>query len=223
MKLRILNQSAFTVVELMIAISILATILVMASVVMIGIGSIYQKGVTVINLQNSTRNVLDEMSSDIQLNGANPVTPIGIKINNSGVTATMYAICLGNVRYSYYEYNSSMTILPKYDLWKDTMTSSASCAPLNLWQTNPSCLGSNNNCLPSSNGSGQDLLGDNTHIFNLTASPIDNSTNVYRLEFQAVYTSSGDLLSNNNTCINNAGQQFCATSSLSTIVTRRLR
>lgn len=74
MKITKLNRQTkgFTIVELMIALTVLSTILTMSTVILIQIGAIYSKGVNQANLQNSTRTVVSDLSSDLQFSGNVP-------------------------------------------------------------------------------------------------------------------------------------------------------
>jgi prepilin-type N-terminal cleavage/methylation domain-containing protein len=117
-----LNGRGFTIVELMIALSILSVILVISTTVFIQIGRLYTKGVNAANLQNTNRTIMGDVSSAIQFSGAAPsactpfpapppptAVPITCYATAPGpsdfatgpVTVRAYAFCIGNVRYSY--------------------------------------------------------------------------------------------------------------------------
>ncbi len=137
MRLKAIKSSrGFTIVELMIALSVLSTILVLATVIMINIGSLYSKGVNLSNLQNTNRNILSGVSSSFQFTGQNLQKPLP-----NPNTDDVYAACIGTTRYSYVlnkELGNDIAGPPTaHVLWRDTMKSSATCTALNLTVGNP--------------------------------------------------------------------------------------
>ncbi len=65
-------QKGFTIIELMIATAVLSTILVMVTVVMVNIGSLYYKGINQARVQDDVRSIADEIIKNIQLNDQPP-------------------------------------------------------------------------------------------------------------------------------------------------------
>jgi prepilin-type N-terminal cleavage/methylation domain-containing protein len=113
------KNKGFTIVELMIALAILSVILVVASVVLINIENLYSKGVNAANLQNAARNIVDDVSANLQFSGQSPINcnlngqqpPAGSATfadsTTCGVGAAMgddhgpFVYCVGNTRYTY--------------------------------------------------------------------------------------------------------------------------
>lgn len=156
-------EQGFTIVELMIALSVLSVILLMSTIVMINIGGLYDKGVTSANLQNASRNIVADITSGIQFSASPPEAclpptmtylsrginnycsqdtsskyPYQFKLNNSGPPVYIGAYCVGVARYSFIinaelGLDSSTGINIPYVLWRDTLS-------------NP-----NGNCTPASN------------------------------------------------------------------------
>ncbi|HSX37132.1 MAG TPA: type II secretion system protein, partial [Patescibacteria group bacterium] len=82
-------QGGFTIVELMVALSVLSILLVMSTVILIQIGKLYTKGVNQAATQNAARDIINDLSSQLQVSGNAP----------DGKTAGV--ICIGNQRYTF--------------------------------------------------------------------------------------------------------------------------
>ena len=113
------TENGFTIVELMIALTVLSTILLISTTVFIQIGRLYTKGINSADLQNAARTVVTDLSSSVQLSGSQPpgcaagdtacgCTPATFYVNkapsqvDSGVTLNeVYAFCVGKIRYTY--------------------------------------------------------------------------------------------------------------------------
>lgn len=210
----------------MIAISILAIILVISTVVLMGIGDYYTKGNNITNVQNDTRNITDELSSDIEFSGTSMVLPSTNPVSYG--VAKVYAVCFGDIRYSYViGLNSNI----QHSLWRDKMVSDGNCYPLNLTEPTPSCDG-NTSCPASVSGTGSDLISSNMHLAKFQVTPVTADNNLYSIQLDIALGENGDFVTSgaglktdingNYICKNQIGQQFCATSSLSTMVTRRV-
>jgi prepilin-type N-terminal cleavage/methylation domain-containing protein len=119
---KILNQNAFTIIELMIATAILSVILVIVTAMMIGIGNLYYKGTAQASIQDNVRTVTDEISQDLQLNGSSLMT--GTNTN----PASPISYCVGTTRYTailgkQITTNSSLGYYQTYHvLWRDSVT-----------------------------------------------------------------------------------------------------
>lgn len=106
------NQSAFTIIELMIATLVFSVILLLLSTGLIQIGKNYYKGNLQSRTQETARNIIDEISRGIQFSGDTIVTPdpdafavIPIPpypdppaMPNSG---SRYGFCINGIKYSY--------------------------------------------------------------------------------------------------------------------------
>lgn len=157
------NSEGFTIVELMIALAILSVILVVASVVLINIESLYSKGVNAANLQNAARNIVDDVSANLQFSGQ---APINCNLNGqpvAGGPATFadsttcgvgvqtgddqdhgpFAYCVGDTRYTYV-LGQELGTDPYY---KDTSSSTPTQQTTNhvLWRDT---INSSSSCVP---------------------------------------------------------------------------
>lgn len=122
------DQKGFTIIELMIATAVLSTILVLATVVMVNIGSLYYKGINQARVQDDARSITDDIIKNIQLNDQPPIGPVPVPgVSNS------YAYCVGPVRYTYVLGaqigNPAPATSTKFYqvLWRDTNPTPGSC------------------------------------------------------------------------------------------------
>jgi prepilin-type N-terminal cleavage/methylation domain-containing protein len=214
------DQKAFTIVELMIATSILSVILVLVTAMMIGIGNLYY-------------NTVDAITQDLQLNGSALLQSraLGPTLPNS--------YCIGTVRYTYVlgrEISSTPGVDQSYHvLWRDTIPIGATC---------PSILASTfDSTRLSTVDPGTELAGPNTM---LTAFSITTGNSPFTVTVSEA-SGSSDLLCDSGPpagdcsltttstriwdssaptgtvlCKGQAGDQFCSTASLTTVVTERL-
>jgi prepilin-type N-terminal cleavage/methylation domain-containing protein len=225
------RQEGFTIIELMIATSVLATILVIVTIVMVGIGNLYYKGINQARVQDNVRSLADEMSNKLQFSDGTSlqgVAPDG-SYSLTSVDGRTHVYCIGDTRYVFI-LNTQIDNGTRHVLWRDT---SNSCGLLNLNLVTPSLGGS-------------EVIPPNSR---LTEFKIDTATSPYRLVVGVAY-GDDDLLCNSDTpgdcvsdsddllhkaaladptrpdgdirCRGHAGSQFCAASFLSTTVVRRM-
>lgn len=202
------QERGFTIVELMIATAVLSTLLVVVSIMMANIGKLYYKGITQAKMQDNTRSVVDEVADRLQLNNSNP--PV---IPDSGVGGVK-SYCVGTTRYTYIE-NIRVTDDPptpstpsiKHVLWRDTVPV-GTCGVANL-------------ALPTPSANGSELLTTKSRITQFTISPV---TSPFRVTLGLAYGDDDQITGSgtNTRCISQSGNQFCATSSLSTQVVQRV-
>jgi prepilin-type N-terminal cleavage/methylation domain-containing protein len=230
---KLASNRGFTIVELMIALSVLSTILVMGTVILIQIGALYTKGVNGANLQNTARNVLSDLSSSLRFSAddAAPCTEIPLTCyagtqNFSGTT--VYSYCIGTIRYSYVlnrklgQDSSSPTPNTPHVLWRDNMNTLASCPPLDLSLPTDTLTDAAN---PTGNG-GYEMVPLNMRLTKLkvTKDPADSS--VFTIDTWLAYGDNDllitDLATGQSNCRGGKGTQYCGTAPLTTIVKRRL-
>ena len=218
-----LGQSGFTIVELMIALSVLSVLLLMSTLTLIGIGKLYSKGINQAATQNAARNITNDLASQLQLAGGTPV------INPTG----QHVVCIGNQRYTY-QLNTELTNSPNsHILWHDSMNGT-DCSALNLNSPSP-------NDPETIGGSGSEMLAVNMWLTDFDVARGVGS--IYNLRVSVAY-GSNDLLCDSGTpgdcsasgisnhltnhtpggilCKGGDGNEYCAVSSLSTTITRRL-
>jgi prepilin-type N-terminal cleavage/methylation domain-containing protein len=230
------NQKGFTIVELMIALAVLSLILIMSTVIMIQIGSLFNKGVTSSNLQNSTQAVVADVTSAIQFSGS-PVTQNSNNYsynNNLGQTVVVKAYCIGTTRYSYvlnHELgtDSSNNAITPYILWRDTLTSvnaDPACTPANMNPSqgqNPSTADENNGIVVQ--GSGYEMMPNHTQLTAFAITPDTNlGSDIYNIAISTAY-GAADQFDSSGHCIfslQSSSTAFCSTFSVNSTAEGRI-
>lgn len=201
------EQRGFTIVELMIAITVLSVILVITTILITNIGNLYYKGVNQSRIQNSVRDITDDIAANLQLSGQ-PVTAIPPSPQNGFPKVGAY--CVGTVRYTY-AINAQQGTNPgqiAHVLWRDSL-GGASCSRAIL--SNPALSG------------GTELMSPNSRLTYFDIS----SGSPYTISIAAAYGDTSLLaidLSNpaNTHCVGGAGDSFCSTAYITTIATQRV-
>lgn len=212
------ENSGFTIIELMIALSILATILVMSTVILIQIGALYSKGVNSANLQNTTRNIVTDVSSSLQFTANGITTPATNPTNINGMN--VYAYCIGTTRYSYVldrelgtDQGTTPATTTQYVLWRDTLQNpSDTCAPLALNTATPT---------DGVSAGGYEMMGNHMRVTNFSIT--ETANDVYSVSVSTAFGDSDLLNAAQTNCTGGAGEQFCATSQITTVVTQRVQ
>lgn len=213
-------QGGFTIVELMLAMSVFSLILIASTAGIVQISRLYYKSAITSRTQDNARSIVTELSRSLQFSGATPV------INDTGVEytpgKTVRSVCIGSLRFSY-ALNQQVGVDTPYALWRDNDADSV-CTPLDL--TDPSL---------SSTSEGIELIGENSRITRLNVA--NNRAKEYSIELTVAYGDSDLLLaldaSGNETTdpLNTVryicrpsgpSTQFCATAEIETLATRRL-
>ncbi len=219
------KSGGFTIIELMIAISIFALVLMALSAVMIQIGRAYYRSVYTSRTQDAMRNISDNITRSIQFSG-NPVI--------KGSSPNFDAVCIGSTRYTY-ALNSEVGAGGQA-LWRDRVFASGSCDPLDL------------SSIPTGN-EGSELLSENMRLLAFSVEEVPGSTREYVVRIDVGYgdddqmegaDEDGDTIEDlgdavadlNDDSTSNIVRfrckpstinfQFCAVSSLESTVTRRL-
>jgi len=211
------RSDGFTIVELMISTAVFSVVLLLLATVIVQVGRIFYKGVTINRTQQTTRKVDDDVVGAIQFGVSNsgsfqrtggPTTYNGVTVNS---------VCLGEVRYSYVSDMSLGSAATQADhvLWKDRVGGTAACTPLDLSVTAPP--GSSN---------GQELLGDNMRLPTFTVTAPVSGSNIWVVSVTVAYGDTSNLFvsgSNYGQCIDtSSGGQYCAVSSITSNVSKRL-
>jgi prepilin-type N-terminal cleavage/methylation domain-containing protein len=236
-----IKEEGFTIVELMIALSVLSVILVTVTLILLQIGVLYSKGVNAADLQNATRTVVADISGQLQFSGKVPlgctVTSVTCYANThdylNGVdntTETVYTYCISNTRYSYVlnrELGTDSSTTPTnqvtaHVLWRDTLTTDASTCPV------PDIVnGSHLNDAPSK-GDGYEMVGNHMRLTRFKIAQTTSSSGIYNVD---VWTAFGDndLVkpdpagpAGRSICASGAGTQFCSVSAITTQLTGRV-
>lgn len=215
-RLRTIDQEAgFTIIELLIATTVLTLILLLSTVMITSIGTLYYKGVTLSQTQDSTRSIADQVVQDIQLTSgvvSNGTTTFG--------STVVSAMCIGTVRYSYIldrQIGTDSTAPAnqiKHVLWRDTVSSGAACLPADI-TLDP--VGST-----PATVNGMELVGNKSRLTAFSAvSPLSSS--LYTIDVGVAF-GDNDLLSGSGAttnCNGGVADHFCAVSTLSTAAIRR--
>ncbi|HVV66696.1 MAG TPA: prepilin-type N-terminal cleavage/methylation domain-containing protein [Candidatus Saccharimonadales bacterium] len=199
------GQDGFTIIELMIATSVLSLMLVMVTVMMINIGNLYYKGISQARIQDNVRSLTDEIASHLELGD-----------NFFHVTSgSEQAYCIGSVRYTYIlgaQIGTQAGQSP-HVLWRDANPTPGSCPSAGL----PN-LGA---ATPSANGT--ELIAPHSRLTNFSITDTAGSS-PYTIAVGEAYGDT-DLLTGTTGsphCKGSEGDQFCATANLTTTVVRRL-
>lgn len=213
------DQKGFTIIELLIATTVLSTILVLVTAMMINISNLYYKGINQARVQDSARTITDDVAQHLKLNNMPPTTGSAnywIWSVWPPQRVTVNAYCMGATRYSYIVgqqigggTNAAGETQIPHVLWRDTITAGASCTPANI--------------ATSGLSGGTEMVPPNSRLTYFQVSGISP----YTVQVGVAY---GDIdLMNLNTtgptatnCKSNTGYQFCATAGLTTTATQRL-
>lgn len=228
------NQSGFTIVELVIAMTVSSVIMTVFTTGFVQISRMYYRGILQAKTQELARTVMDEISRPIQFSGLEPVpeassvggvTPIKVTQSFSGVQVN--AFCIGDKRYSY---TTGYQLWPQVDIaasrlkhvfWRDTIAPGSACVPLNLTTTADKPRDA-----ATVNPVGRELLTTYTRLHSLEVTRLSHPADeqgLYSIRLRILY-GDNDVL-NGDTCKSDGflSSQFCAVSPLSTVVLRRLR
>lgn len=214
-----LRQNGFTVVELMIAISVFSMVMLICSLAIVSIGRMYYKGVVINRTQDAGRQVLEDISQAVQFGIGSQVPAefrrVGSLSHNNelGQGFVHQSLCLGTTRYTYINNRAVGTGDPTRQarriFWRDSISASVACNPVNIVAIAPPATGVG-------------MLGDMMRIPILDAQHSNGSWGLQvRIAFgedpngftDATYESCKSVVS---------GGQFCAVSSLNTDIVRRL-
>lgn len=239
------HQKGFTIIELMIATTVLSTILVLVTIVMVNIGTLYYRGINQARVQDAVRTISDDIIKNVQLSDKSPIGPISVP----GVANT-YAYCVGPVRYTYVlgaaiGNKAPGTSITYYQvLWRDTNPSPGSC-PTQIDPTNPASaevdLTKSNLANLDAANQGKELVTSNSR---LTQFSMATGTSLTTVTVGIAY-GDNDLLCNpsliaascntatampswvdyrgsNVLCKNGKGDQFCSTASLTSSAIKRV-
>jgi len=229
------SQKGFTIIELMIATSVLSVILLLVTSMIIGIGTLFYKGINQSRIQDAVRTTTDQLSKQLQLAGVQP----SHGVDSGDPNVNVY--CAGDTRYTFIlntpiggQVDSNIPTSPTgpnyaHVLWRDNITGCDDKTGADLKNANP------NHADGATNGS--ELVTPNSRLTAFCIGTIqtngttttcnyarENLTSPYSVSIGMVY-GADDLLNLagiNTTCKGVTGDQFCATASLTTTVVSRL-
>ncbi len=234
------NNRGFTIVETMISLAILGTILLFATIIIINVSNLYYKGIDTASAQDNTRSIINQLGQDLKFN----VGPLAVG-SDTVSSVPIQSYCIGSIRYSFAvgyrvgagnESNTSGTSFPllPHAIWRDDKSNSndvptgqpAGCPVVDITKTD----------LATVDPKGIELITANSRLTSLcvgtqsgsSCSPI--TTAPYIITAGVAYgsidlfsdsASSPSSISPATTCAGSHGDQFCATSNLTTTVVPR--
>lgn len=213
------DARGFTVIELMIAISVFSVVLLTITMAILQMSRIYYRGVVTTNTQNTARQIMDTLSQAVQFSG-DEIVPTAAG-GTSQPTGTNLAFCIGSKKYSYV-LGRALHDGPKDDAAKRSPhvlieeRSSADCpsatpAPYNM--ASQAALGANARELMSPNMRLTDLrVYEEGDLYRITVRIISGDADVLTDPDAADARCKGDRFT----------IQYCAVSELSTVVTKRI-
>jgi prepilin-type N-terminal cleavage/methylation domain-containing protein len=211
MKRRTTNPSAqygFTIVELLVALTVFSVVLVVVTASIIQISRVYYKGVTEANVQATARTIMDTVSQAIQFEGGTVTDTVA-----APSPGTSYDFCINNEEYSY---------RPGYQLKDGTLSANQTHHAL-IVRTVAGCSSPTGQNL-SGSPTGRELLAPNMRLANMVVKNV--GPDLYQVQVRVVY-GDDDLLntptSTTASCKGVVGRQFCAVSELSTVVVSRVK
>lgn len=199
------DQKGFTIIEAMIATAILSTILVMITLMMVNIGSLYYKGINQSKIQGTTRSVTDEIAQQLELLDDTVRPQSVVPPSEPGNRA----YCLGTTRYTFAVDKQLRN--NQHVLWRDK-GGGGTCTAVAL-----------NTATPSVGLEGVELMPPNSRITSFTITPF---TSPYEIRFSTAYGDTDLLngvgLGENTRCRGGKDQQFCSVARLQVIVAKRI-
>jgi prepilin-type N-terminal cleavage/methylation domain-containing protein len=209
--------AGFTILELMIASSIFAVILLVLAVGVIRVTNDYYKGINSSKTQANARSIITELTQAIQFGKNITITQVDKGTNIGGV-------CVDNTLYSFQLGQQVIDDSPKSSLHQGyhalVVTTGSDCR-----NTKPS-IPPNSDPLPAGQ---RELVGERIRLNALTVTP---TKGVYIIRVRLVYgdddlltptvSDSTDWANTDEGCLSGAGSQFCAASDLTTNIGQRL-
>lgn len=209
-KRRPANQQGFTIVELLIAMTVFSIILLVCLVGIVQIGRYFYKGVTITRTQNTARTTIDTVSQSIQFSDVTPLSA------GTHPTSGFTSYCVGTKRYSFRRGRMLVKSAPSA-----TQTTQALIVD----------DGGNPTSCPQSNGTftnPRELLTINMRVSNFEMTRV-GTTNLWQLNLTIAF---GDDQTLGGAAAATgvapkcqgalAGTQFCTVTTLNTTVVKRL-
>lgn len=205
------NQRGFTLVELLLATAFFGFILIFVTAGFVQISRSYNKGITVKRVQETTRQIVDEISRTMLLATSSEFAGSGLQYRDE--SGFPRRLCVGGTRFAWNQYGD--TVLPGniFTLVRD--------------------YNGGNNCFGALNESESvELVDSRLTVQDITITQAGPTSGIYKL-CVIMSTNSSDLLTTNPTvgdpdceyniveCNIMNGDQFCDVAKLKTVVTLR--
>lgn len=209
------GQAGFTILELMIAASVFAVILLIVAVGVINFTNSYYKGVTTSKTQETARSIMDTITQAIQFGQF-------VSVPQYYAVGTTYDMCVDGTLYAFRP-GQEVTDTTPFGFnqgYHGLVAISNSCSQSAALPTAPTIT------------NGRELLGQHMRINTLT---VQQNGNLFTIHLRIIY-GDNDLLvqplpanvpaweSTDENCggSNQAGEQFCAVADLTTTVEKRI-
>jgi prepilin-type N-terminal cleavage/methylation domain-containing protein len=207
-----MNQKGFTIIELLIAMSVFSFVMLIATSGLIRIGQIYYKGIIVSKTQDTSRAIIEEITREVQFSSSGIVSHDGFYGASPLNTVAIKSICIGGMKYTWVvdratakmsEVDDLSANKLKHLLWVDTYNGGG-CTATSFQNTS------------------RDLLSQNMRLGNFSVSAVGSLFTIV----VNIYYGDPDLVENavtgTGSCVGGSGSQFCANSALTGYTTRRI-
>ena len=221
-------NDGFTIIELMIAITIFSLVLLVIMAAITQIGKMYYKGVTAARTQNTTRQIVDRISQEIQFSDM-AIEPRNVYSANQKVGV----LCLGKTRF-FYTLNKMHGVESNYGVWVDDGSTGSITDPCAQSPNSVATLEGMQSQIPTNALNGSEMLHERARLLDLQIAKTGGSWTVkVRVAtgeadmFESV-SPDGQLIAFNDrpelaVCKGSeVGTQFCSVSELTSTVTKRL-
>lgn len=219
--MKLINNKGFTIVELLIAISVFSSLLIIIVYAFLYGLNTFSKAQVVSNTQETARSIEQNLTQSFSLTPSGGYVQIK-DITNNNISTNGF--CLGQFRYSYVIDKKISSVNPNYGLWQDTFNGcNSSTTALDL-SSNPRTMSLVNL---------KQLLGNNMRISRFNITPLSIIGSGYRIQLEVDY---GDQLISYDSNLNNASNpyayycpsnsissSFCAVAKVDTIVFQRIQ
>jgi prepilin-type N-terminal cleavage/methylation domain-containing protein len=227
------KQDGFTLVELMIASTVVSVILTVSMVGFMQMSNFFQRAININKTQLMARDTVDEIARTIQGTGgiisASSTDTVSLPMGTTGGT-TFHVLCVDSLRYFY----RSETMSPTTGFPTDDVSELGGAVDAysnhviirDTLQTKYGCLSD-----PFDTSTAEVLLDKGFRLAGFTIIPTGT---LYTINFNLVYSPNGNDGANSDykmtvngtsqyvQCQGGRGRQFCATSNISTTVVRRI-
>ena len=209
------NKKGFTIVELLIAISVFSALLIIIVYAFLYGLNTFSKAQVVSKTQEVSRSIEQNIAQSFSLTAAGSYTSIK-PVTNNGITSEGF--CLGQYRYSYV-LDKQLTSSNNYGLLQDTLQGCSS-------STSSVDLSGN---LPTTLNTPKQLLGNNMRISNFIITPTtpsNSSATGYQLVMEIDYGNNlkAGINGYNYQCPSgNISSSFCAVAKIDTIIFQRIQ
>ena len=202
------RSEGFTIVELMIATSVFAVVLILATVALLQVGRAYYKGTTSSQTQDAARTVLESISQGIQFSASGGST-VAVTPAPTPAPGVISNFCINGKQYTYV-------------LDRQLTDGSASASQSNnvlVISDNPTCSTSPPAGLASF-PAGTEQLTPGMRLTKMTITqPVQG---IFTITVRVVFGDNDLLNAAHDTCNGGAGSQYCAAAELTTTVQKRL-